>query len=285
MVRRERQELVKQQVVYLVVAGVMAVAFSSGSQGASNESSSERHPPKEFDTPAVFQAAGPSIGSIEGTVNQYRLAIGDPLRGNAPGPLPDGRREIGWDGGGSATSPGPTPFDVFLNIRGARMTTPGTGFVQAPPSGLADISGNSSYADILKAFSPLRLFSAIDSNLTTVEFFIPGTNGATPATTTGFGVVFTDVDQPDGGPGRRGGNGASTVVKYYDVHGRLLYSGAAPSSPGDGNLSFLGIVFTDARIAKVQIFSGNVELGRDDSRRKDVVVMDDFIYGEPKIIE
>ena len=277
----------KKQVALWVVAGVVAVAFSSGTQVFSNEGRSEVHPPDEFDLPVVFQAAGPNIASIQGTVDQYRLAIGDPNQGNAPGPLPDGRREINWDGGGnnSTTSPGPTPFDVFLNTRGARMTTPGTGFVQAPPAGLGDISGNPSYADILKTFSPLRLFSALDSNLTTVEFFIPGTNGATAATTTGFGAVFTDVDQPDGGPGRRAGNGASTVVKYYDVYGRLLYSGAVPSSPGDGSLSFLGIVFTDARIAKVRIFSGNVELGRDDSRRKDVVVMDDFIYGEPKAVQ
>ena len=39
------------------------------------------------------------------------------------------------------------------------MTTPGSGFVQAPPSGIADLTGNATYADIFKTFSPLRLFA------------------------------------------------------------------------------------------------------------------------------
>jgi hypothetical protein len=145
--------------------------------------------------------------------------------------------------------------------------------------------GNPSYANIFTFFSQQRLFTPIDSNLTRVEFFLPGSQGATPATTAGFGAVFTDVDQPDGGPGQRDGDAASTVVKFFDIYGRLLYSSTVPSSPGDGGLSFLGVLFDDARIAKVRIYTGNVELGRDDSRRKDVVVMDDFIYGEPRIIQ
>ncbi len=277
----------KQHVTFSVVVGLMSLALSSAGQGSSTDRGFHL-PSKEFDAPVVFQAAGPDIASIQGTVDRYRLALGDPINGNTPGPLATGRREINWDGGSptnTTTSPGPTPFDVFLNTRGARMITPGTGFVQAPASGLADVSGNPSYADILKPFSLQRLFSPIDSNLTRVEFFIPGTSGAVPATTTGFGAIFTDVDQPDGGPGKGVDGTPSTIVKYYDVHGRLLYSSAVPSSPGDGSLSFLGILFTDARIARVRIFAGNVELGKDDSRRKDVVVMDDFIYGEPRLIQ
>ena len=55
-----------------------------------------------------------------------------------------------------------------------------------------------------------------------------------------------------------------------------------PASPGDGNLSFFGIIFEDARIARVRITTGNVALGPDDGRKQDVVAMDDFIYGEPQ---
>jgi hypothetical protein len=261
-------------VTYPVVAGLMALAYSSA-PGAS----AQQVDPHLFVPPAVFQAAGPNTASIQGTVDQFRAALGAVNNGNAPGPLAGGRREINWDGGGStATSPGPTPFTVFLNTRGALMTTPGTGFVQAPVDGLVTTFGNPTYATIFSFFSPVRLFSPIDSNITDVDFFIPGTAGNTHAATTGFGAVFTDVDQPDGGRRR-----PSTFVEYYDAAGNLIFSSAVPPSPGNGTLSFFGAIFTDARIAKVRIRTGDVALGPDDDRFADVVVMDDFIYGEPKV--
>jgi hypothetical protein len=236
----------------------------------------------------VFQAAGPNVASIQSTVDQFRAAIGGVNNGvasNAAGLLTTGRREINWDGGNpnnTATSLGGTPFDQFLDGRGNRSITPGTGFVQAPPSGLADVFGNPSYANIFKAFSPSRLFSPIGSNITDTVFFIPGTAGATPAATKAFGVVLTDVDQPDGsGPGeKRGNRHASTLIEYFAADGQLLFSSYASASPGDGNLSFIGIVLDDARIARVRITTGAVP-GADDTAKSDAVMMDDFIYGEP----
>ena len=44
--------------------------------------------------PMIFQAAGPTAESIEGTVEAYRTALGEPNNANAPGPLAEGRREI-----------------------------------------------------------------------------------------------------------------------------------------------------------------------------------------------
>lgn len=41
-------------------------------------------------------------------------------------------------------------------------------------------------------------------------------------------------------------------------------------------------VFDDARIDQVRIKTGTVALGPDDSSHRDVVVMDDFFYGEPQ---
>src|SRR5688572_21693048 len=88
--------------------------------------------------PVVFQAAGPNIASIQSMVDAFRTALGGINNGNVPGPLPGGRREINWDGGGStATSPAPTPFDGFLITRGGRFVTNGSGFVQAPVEGIA----------------------------------------------------------------------------------------------------------------------------------------------------
>jgi hypothetical protein len=239
---------------------------------------------KQFVAPTVFQAAGPSAASIQSTVDQFRAALGAVNNGNNPGQA-SGRREINWDGGSptnAATTLTGTPFTTFLNTRGANIITRGSGFVQAPASGLADTFGNSSYATIFHAFSPLRLFSPIGSNVTQVEFSVPGSNGNTPATSTGFGVVFTDVDSPDGSAprDRTGNRQASTLIQYFGTHGELLFTSNAPASPGDGNLSFIGVVFSDARVARVKIIAGDVAPGPNDDRR-DVVMMDDFLYGEP----
>jgi hypothetical protein len=240
---------------------------------------------KHFVAPTVFQAAGPSAASIQSTVDQFRGALGLGNNANNPGPLASGHREINWDGGSptnAATTLTGTPLTTFLNTRGAHITTRGSGFVQAPPSGLADTFGNSSYATIFHAFSPLRLFSPIGSNLTEVEFSVPGSNGNTPATSTGFGVVFTDVDSPDGSSpkDRTGNRHASTFIEYYGAHGELLFTSNAPASPGDGNLSFIGVVFADARVARVRIIAGDAAPGPNDDRT-DIVMMDDFLYGEP----
>ena len=103
----------------------------------------------------------------------------------------------------------------------------------------------------------------------------------------GFGAVFTDVDQPDGsGPGGKHGNRkASTLIEYFGADGELLFSSFVPASPGDGSLSFFGIVFDDARIARVRIETGNVAPGPNDDRHHDIVMMDDFIYGEPQLLQ
>jgi hypothetical protein len=233
----------------------------------------------------VIQAAGPTASSIQSAVDAYRTALGGVNNGNGA-PVATGRREINWDGGGStATSAGPTPFDVFLNTRGGRFVTPGSGFVQVPVANVADFFGNPGYANIFSAFSQVRLFSPVGSNETEAQFFVPG-GGLIPAVNRGFGAVFTDIDLPDGsGPGRKRGNRqSSTLLEYYDAAGNLIFSSFAPASPGDGSLSFFGIVFDDPRIAKVVITTDAVP-GENDTQESDVVLMDDFLYGEPQAIQ
>jgi hypothetical protein len=240
--------------------------------------------------PAVFQAAGATAASIQSTVDAFRTRVGDPNNLNNPGPLEKGRREINWDGGNpnvlDTTAP-VNPFIVFLNTRGSQFKTPGLGLSQAPPSGgpqggLAVLFGNPTYAKIFKAFSLSRLFTPVGSNITEASFSIPGTNGTVPATVRGFGAVFTDVDQQaDSNPNHK----ASTLIEYLDKDSRILFSSSVPASPGDGSLSFFGIVFDDARIASVRIQAGNVAPGPNDDRRHDIVMMDDFIYGEPQLLQ
>ena len=246
---------------------------------------------KDYVAPTVFQAAGPNAAAIQSTVDAFRAALGGPNNGNTPGPLGSGRREINWDGGGAndTTTAPVTPFNVFLNTRGAQFTTPGIGLSQAPPSGgpqggLAVLFNNPSYATAFATFSPLRLFTPVGSNITDSFFFQPGANGTVPATVKGFGAVFTDVDQPDGsGPAaKRGNRGSSVLVEFFAADGTLLFSGFAPASPGDGGLSFLGITFSDPRIASVRIIAGDVP-GPNDDQAHDIVMMDDFLYGEPQV--
>jgi hypothetical protein len=223
-------------------------------------------------------------------VDAFRARLGDPNNLNNPGPLEKGRREINWDGGNpnvlDTTAP-VNPFLVFLNTRGSQFKTPGLGLSQAPPSGgpqggLAVLFGNPTYAKIFKAFSLSRLFTPVGSNITEASFSIPGTNGTVPATVKGFGAVFTDVDQQaDSNPNHK----ASTLIEYLDKDSRILFSSSVPASPGGGNLSFFGIVFDDARIASVRIQAGNVAPGPSDDARHDIVMMDDFIYGEPQLLK
>jgi hypothetical protein len=239
-------------------------------------------------TPLVFQAAGPDAASIQSAVNAFRAALGDNNLNN-PGPLQKGRREINWDGGNvnllDTTAP-VNPFLVFLNTRGSQFKTPGLGLSQAPPSGgaqggLAVLFGNPTYGNIFRAFSQSRLFTPVGSNITDASFSVPGTNGLAPATVRGFGAVFTDVDQPDGvGADARH---ASTRIQYFDRDGKLIFSSFVPAAPGDGNLSFFGIKFDDARIASVRIKTGNIAPGPNDDANHDIVMMDDFIYGEPQL--
>jgi len=120
-----------------------------------------------------------------------------------------------------------------------------------------------------RTFSPQRLFTALDSTITEVLFFVPGT--IEQARTNGFGAVFTDVDRDD-----------STKIEFFDINGSLLLSRFVLAAHGKETLSFLGVKFDAADVFLVRITSGDVNLGEKKDGGKDLVVMDDFIYGEPQ---
>jgi hypothetical protein len=237
----------------------------------------------------TFSAGGNSTSaSIQSTVDSFRTAVGNPNNGNAAGPLTGGRREINWDGGGATTSaPGPTPFTVFLNTRGAGITTPGTGFLQTPLDSAANapelFALNSTYGTTFNTFSPLRIFTAVGSNIMDVTFFVPGTSpgglgSGVPATVSAFGAVFTDVDLP-----------TSSSLQLFDIRGNAL-SGVVNVPTGtvpNQSLSFLGLAANAGeRIGRVRITTGTTALGPNDNPAQgvDVVALDDFIYSEPQAI-
>lgn len=228
----------------------------------------------------VFQAAGSSAQDIELVVNNFRAALGEPDNGGVPGPHPAGRREIDWDGvPDEYAAPNFLPPDFFNaatdpRARGALLSTPGTG-VQVSADGDNSAQAavrfghiNPTYSAIFKTFSEERLFSPVGSNVVDLTFFVPGTQE--PAVVRGFGAVYTDVDK------------RKSSFKYYDKDGRLLGKFKVPVS--NEGLSFLGVVFDQPVVARVRIRYGKVPLGQDDSAKKDVAVMDNFIYGEPQAI-
>lgn len=230
--------------------------------------------------PVLFIDSGASASDIVAEVNVFRAALGNPNNGNATGPLLTGRREINWDGGGppviNGTAP-VTPFNVFLDTRGASFTTPGSGLTQAAVTGglLSLDTINPTYATTFTTFSQNRLFTPLGSTITDATFSIPGTNGTVAATITGFGVVFTDVDLAN-----------SSSLQFFDTLGASLGSFSVPAGPaGNASLSFLGVIFNAGeQIARVRITTGNTPLGPTDAPGVDVVVMDDVLYSEPRAI-
>jgi hypothetical protein len=216
-------------------------------------------------------------GSVDITavVEQYRQLLG-PNNGGVPGQHTSGFREINWDGvPDELAAPNFMPPDFFNDTaepraRGAFFTMPGEGVqVSADrdnPYGTARYFTHINDSYTFKAFSEERLFSPIGSNIVDLTFFVPGTD--VPATVTGFGAVYTDVDT------------SHTAFEYFDKDGNSL--GVFSTPIADAGLSFLGIVFSEPIVYRVQIRYGTAALGPDDSKDNDVAVMDNFIYGEPQ---
>jgi hypothetical protein len=224
----------------------------------------------------IFSDSGANAAAITDTVDAFRAALGNPNNANNAGPLATGRREINWDGGGPPVIDGTapvTPFTVFQNTRGATFTTPGTGLTQAAATGglLSLDQINPQYAALFAPFSPNRLFAPIGSNITDGSFSIPGTGGTVPAGVSGFGVVFSDVDL------------AGTSLAFTTTTGAKSLL-PVETFLGNQTFSFLGVSLEPAEglITSVRIITGTTALGPSESSTVDLVVMDDFVYGEPQ---
>jgi len=247
----------------------------------------------------VFTGAG----DISPAVSAFRDALGT-LNANTPGSQTGGRREINWDAvPAQFTNTNDFPVDFFNQpvagrARGTVFSTRGTGF-RTSDNNFADVAP--AFDGPFNFFSPIRTFMPVGSSRMTVDFFVPGSTEA--ATSTGFGVVFSDVD-----------HAGSASIRLFDSRGRSLGRFTAPAAPG--GLSFVGVTFPTAVVASVEIRSGQAAVvtaslnladltqksarshgekddddhgdhgddGDDDHdgrRNPDLVIMDDFIYGEP----
>lgn len=222
----------------------------------------------------VFKSAG---SDLEAKLTDFRNKLGATLN-TTPGAV-GGRREINWDGvPANISNTNNFPFDFFNNTdsagpngrkRGLVYANTGTAF-RVDSSDFSDI--DPSYATEFDAFSPKKTFAYIGTNITEVFFKIPGTN--TDATVKGFGVIFSDVDDEN-----------STSLEFFNGS-KSLGIFKAPAKSGNG-FSFLGVYFPDEKVTKVKITAGNGVMGagvKDVSAggNKDLVVLDDLLYDEPK---
>lgn len=220
----------------------------------------------------IFEAAGANPAAITPTRDAFRTAVGGGTVAGANGSFGGLRREINWDGvADSSADPNALPAN-FFNVnspRGVVFSTPGTGFLVSSNAGQPAPVLFGFSADF-QTFSAQRLFTATNSNITDVSFFLPGTNIA--AATTAFGVIFTDVEVA-----------GLTHLDFFDLNNNNIFSRDVLVS-GNQGLSFLGAIATGGElIGRVRITSGlntivsNSVLGNPND---DVVVMDDFIYAE-----
>jgi hypothetical protein len=229
--------------------------------------------------PVLFSGDS-GVGDVDAALLAFRSTLGDPVNGNAPGPLGSGRREINWDGGGGVTTTATagTPFNGFQNSRGASFTTPGTGFAQATEDGFGTLVGNGTYGTTFEPFSQERLFSQLGSTIFDVTFSIPGSGGAVPAVVSGFGAVFSDVDFAN-----------TTTLEFFALGGASLGAFPVPAvSAAGANLnetfSFLGVLFdAGEQVERVRVTAGNFGPGPNDNLQNDVVLTDDVIYPEPQV--
>ena len=227
--------------------------------------------------PTVRTATGANAAAIASTVDAFEAEVG--ADNCPPG---SGCRRIGWDGVPDIRSdPAFMPEGQFRGA-GALFSTPGTGVQVSADDNTADPPPfddpdeiqfraiDPSYDEAFEPFSPQRLFTSIGSNVINTRFVVPGTDDG--ARTNAFGVVFSDV------------NAKGTNMKYFNRRGESLGKFGVPSTPGQQTFSFLGVIFDRARVARVRITQGAAALapGVTDLAPADLVVTDDFVFGEPE---
>jgi hypothetical protein len=236
---------------------------------------------------AVLRSVGgdATVASITAMRDQFRVDLGGGTTAGADGSFGGLRREINWDGVPAASdAPNLLPPDFFntTSKRGVIFSTQGTGFEvssattdngagQPAPVKFGDI--NAAYSATFGVFSGQRIFTARNSNIMDVTFFVPGTS--TPTTVTGFGTVFTDVDFAN-----------ATALQFFDANNVSIGTPffVPVGTVANQSLSFLGVSFNAGeRVGRVRIFTGNAALSSTASENggTDVVAMDDFIYSEP----
>jgi len=216
-----------------------------------------------------------ATGSIQSKMDEFRHLLGDQL--NTTTGVTGGRREINWDGIADDMVGKDLPLDFF------NPTAPGA--PEARQRGLAYAAGgqfrvsnsnfqevNSNAASQFQSFSGSKTFANVSKNAW--EIVVEKAGKAIPASTRGFGAVFSDVDVQH-----------STSLEFFNGEKSLGQFFVPPHDAGS-SFSFLGVYFnTEERITRIRVqHDGILSDGQkdiSDSGPKDLVVLDDILYSEP----
>jgi hypothetical protein len=234
--------------------------------------------------PQQFSASGAS--EVATTIAAFKAAIGGANNGAVTGSQPTGFRQITWDDvPDNLASPNEFPVDYYntTSPRGLLMAVVGLPYFThfrvsadaANPSSAAPLFGdiNAAYPALFTAYSPERIFNVFTANpfyigggQFKVDFHVAGST--TPATVSGFGAVFTDVNLAN-----------VSSLEYLDADGRSLGKFFVPPAAGHQTVSFLGVLFPTARVSSVIITAGMNDF---EDATHDAVALDDFVYAEPQ---
>ena len=171
----------------------------------------------------TFSASGATPAGIQTTVDSYRAALGT-LNPNVAGSFGSGRREINWDGVPNAlAAPNLLPANFFNanSPRGVVFSTPGAGFEVSANAAIAPIEFdtiNPTYSSTaFRRSARSGCSQRLAATSWTSTFLSPARS--TPATVSGFGAVFTDVDLAE-----------ATSLQFFAANGASLGSFSAASS-------------------------------------------------------
>lgn len=254
----------KKPVLALLALAAIAAGIVSCKKNSKDDSSSQ---------PTVISATG----DITASINSFKNLLGNPLN-TTPGQA-SGRREINWDGVPVQFQSQSIPKDFFNPTDAGATPSLQRGFVYEPGTGDFRVSSNgfgnieSTLSTQLTSFSGDKVFANINENEWNALFRAAGTTQA--ASIKGFGAVFVDVDIPQ-----------SSYLEFFHDD-KSLGKFFVPVHDATSNFSFLGVHFNEQVVTSVRIGHGNGKLvtaEKDISNggTHDIVVLDDFLYDEPK---
>ena len=163
-------------------------------------------------------------GNIADAVTAFRNLLGA-SNGATAGEQAAGRREINWDGAGANLRQHRCDFpaDFFNTVaRSARSSQRTAAVFGTTRRCFVDI--NPTYATQFRFFSANKIFAPVGSNLLDVLFQVAGQ--PTPAVSSGFGIVFSDVDVAN-----------ATTIELFAQDGSSLGSRRRTRTHGFGRVS------------------------------------------------
>ncbi len=190
--------------------------------------------PSAASAPVIYEATGATPADIVPTIEQFKRdsSYGGRDNGDLPGGLPNGWRELTWDSPHIEES-----GSIAFPTRGVYLE----GSILGSNLQISDSSGsNHLFGDIDPSYpNTFRPFGSERVLGTTITDFSPRfAVYFQPEWVRSFGAVFSDVDK----------DFSATFFFYVrgPGAGAGAYTLAVPSSPGNGNLSFLGVTFLGA---------------------------------------